>query len=137
MLYAALASLCILAQVAPPSNSIAERIDRFVREEMAAQHIPGAAVAVIKNGVTLRAEGYGVANIEHCVPAQRESVFQSGSLGKQLTAAGIMMLVERDKLDLAESPARLHRERAPLFTASLPRRHRPGKHFQYSKHSSA
>ena len=35
MLYATLASLCILAQVAPPSNSIDERIDRFVREEMA------------------------------------------------------------------------------------------------------
>jgi len=167
MLYATLASLCILAQVAPPSNSIDERIDRFVRGEMAAQHIPGAAVAVIKNGVTLRAEGYGVANIEHCVPAQRESVFQSGSLGKQFTAAGIMMLVERDKLDLNDpiarhlpSPARwgsitvrhllTHTSGLPddefvlnlrrdytenqlaLFIASLPRRYRPGKHFQYS-----
>jgi CubicO group peptidase (beta-lactamase class C family) len=167
MLYATLASLCILAQVAPPSNSIDEQIDRFVRGEMAAQHIPGAAVAVIKNGVTLRAEGYGVANIEHCVPAQRESVFQSGSLGKQFTAAGIMMLVERDKLDLNDpiarhlpSPARwgsitvrhllTHTSGLPddefvlnlrrdytenelaLFTASLPRRYRPGKHFQYS-----
>ena len=167
MLYATLASLCILAQVAPPPNSIDERIDRFVREEMAAQHIPGAAIAVIKNGVTLRAEGYGVTNIEHCVPAQRESVFQSGSLGKQFTAAGIMVLVERDKLDLNDpiarhlpSPARwgsitvrhllTHTSGLPddelvlnlrrdytenelaLFTASLPRRHRPGKHFQYS-----
>jgi hypothetical protein len=46
MLYATLASLCILAQVAPPPNSIDERIDRFVREELAAQHIPGAAIAV-------------------------------------------------------------------------------------------
>ena len=106
MLSATLAFLCILAQVAPPPNSIDERIDRFVREEMAAQHIPGAAIAVIKNGVTLRAEGYGVTNIEHCVPAQRESVFQSGSLGKQFTAAAIMMLVERDKLDLNDPIAR-------------------------------
>jgi CubicO group peptidase (beta-lactamase class C family) len=48
MLYATLASLCVLAQVTPPSHSIDERIDRFVRQEMAAQHIPGAAVAVIK-----------------------------------------------------------------------------------------
>jgi len=167
MLYATLASLCILAQVAPPPNSIDERIDRFVRGEMAAQHIPGAAVAVIKNGLTLRAEGYGVANIEHCVPAQRESVFQSGSLGKQFTAAAIMMLVERDKLDLKRSdspPPSLSRamgidhvrhllthtsglpddelvrnlrrdyteNELALFTASLPRRYRPGKHFQYS-----
>lgn len=167
MLYATLASLCILAQVAPPPNSIDERIDRFVREELAAQHIPGAAIAVIKNGVTLRAEGYGVTNIEHCVPAQRESVFQSGSLGKQFTAAAIMMLVERDKLDLNDpiarhlpSPARwgsitvrhllTHTSGLPddelvlnlrrdytenelaLFTALLPRRYRPGKHFQYS-----
>ena len=165
MLYAPLAWLCILAQVAPPSNTIDERIDRFVREEMVRQHIPGAAVAVIKNGVTLRAEGYGVANIEHCVPAQRESVFQSGSLGKQFTAAGIMVLVERGKLDLDDPIARhlpfparwgsitvrhllTHTSGLPddelvlnlrrdytenelaLFAASLPRRYRPGKHFQ-------
>jgi CubicO group peptidase (beta-lactamase class C family) len=86
MLHATLASLCILAQVAPASNSIDERIDRFVREEMAGQHIPGAAVAVIKNGVTLRAEGYGVANIGTVCP-RKEKRFQSGSL-KQFTAAG-------------------------------------------------
>jgi CubicO group peptidase (beta-lactamase class C family) len=167
MLYATLASLCVLAQVAAPSNSIDERIDRFVREEMAGQQIPGTAVAVIKNGITLRAEGYGVANIEHCAPTQRESVFQSGSMGKQFTAAAIMLLVERGKLGLDDpiarylpSPARwgsitvrhllTHTSGLPddetvltlrrdyteneiaLFTASLPRRYRPGRHFQYS-----
>ena len=88
MLYTTLASLCILAQVAPPSNSIDERIDRFVRGEMAAQHIPGAAVAVIKDGVTLRAEGYGVANIEHCVPAQERAFFNPDRWGNNLRRPG-------------------------------------------------
>ena len=167
MLFAALASLCVLAPTAAPSSSIEARIDRTVREEISRRQIPGAAVAVIKNGVTLRAEGYGIANIEHCVNVQRESVFQSGSLGKQFTAAGIMLLVDKGKLDLDNpiarylpSPARwgsitvrhllTHTSGLPddevvlnlwrdytegelaQLTAALPRRYRPGQHYQYS-----
>ena len=72
MLYAPLASLCILAQVAPPSNSIDERIDRSASEEMVGQPIPGAAVAVIKNEVTLRAEGSPRQHRALCARAKRE-----------------------------------------------------------------
>jgi N-acyl-D-amino-acid deacylase len=78
-------------------------VDTIVRTEMAKQRIPGVAVAVIRNGETIKAEGYGEANVEHHVPVTPETIFQSGSLGKQFTAAVVMTLVDEGKLALTDS----------------------------------
>ena len=70
---------------------------------MARQRIPGLALLVSSEGKTLKAQGYGLANIELQVAVKPETVFQSGSVGKQFTAAAIMMLVEDGKLKLDDS----------------------------------
>ena len=80
-----------------------DRIDALVREEMARQRIPGVALAVVSRGEVVKAQGYGQANVEHAVPVSAETIFQSGSLGKQFTAALVMLLVEEGKLALDAS----------------------------------
>src|SRR5688500_20246142 len=65
---------------------------------MKAQQIPGVSLAVIKDGQIVLAKGYGLANVEHQVPAKAETIFQSGSMGKQFTATAVMMLMEDGKL---------------------------------------
>ena len=90
---------------ATPSDSIL-KIDRFVFAEMSRQKIPGMALAVVKNGQVVLAKGYGFANIEHQVPVTTHSIFQSGSIGKQFTAAAIMLLEEHGKLHLDDKIAR-------------------------------
>jgi CubicO group peptidase (beta-lactamase class C family) len=45
-------------------------------------------------------KGYGLANVEHQVPVKPETIFQSGSMGKQFTSTLIMMLVEQGKISL-------------------------------------
>ena len=75
-------------------------IERFVRSEMSRQKIPGVAVAVIRKGETVAAQGFGLANVEHQVPVTRETIFQSGSVGKQFTAVAAMLLVEDGRLAL-------------------------------------
>jgi CubicO group peptidase (beta-lactamase class C family) len=82
------------------------KIDRFVSGEMSRQKIPGMAVAVVKNGEAVVAKGYGFANLEHQVPVTTHSIFQSGSVGKQFTAAAIVQLEERGKLRLDDNIAR-------------------------------
>ena len=67
---------------------------------MQRQHIPGLSLLVAKNGQTVLAEGFGLANIELQVPVKPETVFQSGSVGKQFTATAVMMLVEQGKVGL-------------------------------------
>ena len=59
-----------------------------------------------KNGEVVLAKGYGFANIEHEVPVTTHSIFQSGSVGKQFTAAAIVLLEEQGKLRLDDQIAR-------------------------------
>jgi CubicO group peptidase (beta-lactamase class C family) len=92
----------------------ADQADRIVEEEMQKQHIPGAAVAVLRDGRPIKLRGYGVANLEHNVPATAESVFKVGSIGKQFVAAGILLLVKDGKLSLDDSITK-YLEDAPAY----------------------
>ena len=82
------------------------RIEVVVREEMTRQKIPGVSVAVVRAGTVVVARGFGYANIEHLVPVTPDTVFQSGSVGKQFTATLIMMLVEQGRVALDDSVAK-------------------------------
>lgn len=78
----------------------ADQVDNYVRTVMTERHIPGAAIAVIDKGKVVKIQGYGVASLEHNVPVTLETVFEIGSVSKQMTAAAIMLLVEDEKIDL-------------------------------------
>lgn len=80
----------------------ADKVDDFVRSRLAERNIPGAAVAVIKNGKIIKTKGYGVASVEFNVPVTTETVFEIGSVSKQITAAGIILLMEDGKVNLDE-----------------------------------
>lgn len=80
----------------------ADAVDDYVRAQLAERHIPGAAIAVVKNGKVIKTAGYGVASIEFNIPVTPETEFEIGSVSKQFTAAGIMLLVEDGKVNLDE-----------------------------------
>jgi len=95
------ASTLLLATAAAQSSSAgSDAIGEYVRAEMQKQHIPGLSVLVSKGGQIVRAEGFGLSNVELQVPVKPETVFQSGSMGKQFTATAVMMLVEEGKVGL-------------------------------------
>ncbi|HEX8368683.1 MAG TPA: serine hydrolase domain-containing protein [Pyrinomonadaceae bacterium] len=77
----------------------ADEVDKYVRAQLAERHIPGASIAVIKNGRVVKTEGYGLASVEFNVPVTKETVFEIGSVSKQMTAAAIMLLVEKGKIN--------------------------------------
>jgi CubicO group peptidase (beta-lactamase class C family) len=79
-----------------------DRVDSCIAAQMSNRHIPGLALAVIRNGVPVKVKGYGLANIELNVPVNPQTVFQSGSVGKQFTAMLVMLLVEQGKINLDE-----------------------------------
>lgn len=86
------------AEVQTASTTAA--VTEYVKAEMQRQHIPGMSLLVVKAGKIVRAEGFGLANVELQVPVKPETVFQSGSVGKQFTATAVMMLVEEGKIGL-------------------------------------
>lgn len=99
----ALFLLLVLCSFVP---AYADKVDDYVRAQLQERHIPGAAVAVIKNGQIVKAAGYGLASVEFNVPATEETVFEIGSISKQITAAAIMLLVEEGKVSLDERISR-------------------------------
>ena len=84
----------------------ASKVDEFVKSEMSKQNIPGLTMAVVKDGKILKANGYGIANVELNVPAKTETVYKIGSVSKQFIASGIMLLAEDGKLSIDDKVSR-------------------------------
>jgi CubicO group peptidase (beta-lactamase class C family) len=105
-IYCVSAISCVCASALPTSQLTPEQvasIDRFVAAEMGREHVPGLAIGIYSRGQILLAKGYGLANVELNVAVKPETVFQSGSVGKQFVSAAIMMLVEEGKIALDDS----------------------------------
>ena len=103
-------------------QAINTRVDEYVNSEMQKQRIPGLSLAVIKDGQVIMAKGYGLANVELQVAVRPETIFQSGSMGKQFTATAVMMLVEEGKLSLGDSITKYFTD-APAIWQNITVRH--------------
>ena len=114
--------LLLTTPLARAQDALSARIDRFVGEEMQRQHVPGVGVAVIQRGQVIKVQGYGVSNLEHRVAVTPETMFQSGSLGKQFTAMAVMLQVEDGKLALSDSIAKFFPD-APATWRAITVRH--------------
>ncbi len=76
-------------------------LDGFFARNMAEHHIAGAAIAVVKDGRLFFRKGYGYADVENKIPVDPDqTIFRTGSVGKNFTWTAVMQLVEQGKLDL-------------------------------------
>ncbi len=78
----------------------ADQVDKYLKSQMQEHRIPGLALKIIRNGKTIKTAAYGLANLELSVPVKPETVFEIGSVTKQFTAAGILMLAQEGKLSV-------------------------------------
>jgi len=62
--------------------------------------VPGIAVAVVKDGKVVLAEGYGKRNLESGAPVTADTLFAIASNTKAFTAASLSILADRGKLDM-------------------------------------
>jgi N-acyl-D-aspartate/D-glutamate deacylase/CubicO group peptidase (beta-lactamase class C family) len=92
-----------------------DAIDAIVRAQMAAQRVPGMAVAVVRRGEVIKAAGYGLANVEHNSPVTADTIFQSGSVGKQFTAAAVMLQVEDGRIALTDPLTKFFPDAPPIW----------------------
>jgi CubicO group peptidase (beta-lactamase class C family) len=71
-------------------------------EEFAAKHIgtssPGMSVAIVKNGKTLYAGGFGMAEMGGNIPMHARSLVRVGSLSKLFTTTAVLQLRDSGKL---------------------------------------
>jgi CubicO group peptidase (beta-lactamase class C family) len=87
-----------ISRAIPPS--VAVKIDAVAKQEVDLGHVAGASVAVLRSGQLVFSKGYGRSNLELAAPVTATTVFRIGSLTKQFTAAGILLLAEHGKLKI-------------------------------------
>jgi CubicO group peptidase (beta-lactamase class C family) len=80
-------------------------LDLLITDYLTRYQIPGLSVAVANRGVLRHAAGYGFANLEHQSRATPDTIYQTASVGKQFTAALILLLAERGMVGIEETIA--------------------------------
>jgi CubicO group peptidase (beta-lactamase class C family) len=83
---------------------------------------PGCAVGVSLNGETVFEKALGLAEMEHNIPNTPQTIFESGSVAKQFTAAAVVLLAQEGKLSL-DDPVKKYIPELPDYGAPLTIRH--------------
>jgi len=102
----------------PEPGSLEQRLDLLVEQleqQREALHVPGMAIAVVKDDEVVLAHGFGVSNIETKTPVTPETIFAIGSSTKAFTATLVGMLVDEGKMDW-DSPIT---DYLPYFTLNI------------------
>jgi len=85
-------------------------------------HTPGCAVGVARNGTTILARGYGMADLESGTPITSQTILESGSVAKQFTATAILLLVGEGKIRL-DDDVRKYVPELPQYARTITIRH--------------
>ena len=83
---------------------------------------PGCAVGVSLDGQTVFEKAFGLAEMEHNIPNTPQTIFESGSVAKQFTAAALVLLQQDGKLKL-DDPVRKYIPELPDYGKPLTIRH--------------
>jgi CubicO group peptidase (beta-lactamase class C family) len=115
--------LCLLVAGTNSSaqKELADKVDR-VFAEWNTTSSPGCALAVVKDGHIVYEHGYGMANLELGIAITPQSVFDIGSISKQITAMAILLLAQEHKLSL-DDDVRKYLPEIPDYGASITIRH--------------
>ncbi|MCI0745418.1 MAG: beta-lactamase family protein [Verrucomicrobia subdivision 3 bacterium] len=89
-------------------GTFADDLDRYVEQRLKRNNVPGASIAVLRDGRIINARGYGLADVELEVPATERTVYQWASVTKQFTAAAAMLLIQDGKLKLDDRLSRFY-----------------------------
>ena len=93
------ATLLVSAHFAAAANDPVADLDAFITRALKEYQVPGAAVAVVRDGKVSLLKGYGVRNATKAGAVDENTIFQLASVTKTLTAAAAATVVDEDKLD--------------------------------------
>jgi CubicO group peptidase (beta-lactamase class C family) len=103
-----LAACAVRVVLAPEPASAADfdATDMIMLSLMSTYDVPGAALALVKDGRIVLERGYGFRDLAAHAPVTTATLFNIGSISKSFTALGIAQLVDQHQLDLDMSVTR-------------------------------
>ncbi len=87
-------------------NTELDQLKRTLRASIDHNEIAGANLMIVKDGQEIFYHEDGLADREAGLPIQRDSIFRMYSMTKPVTAAAVMILMERGQIDLFEPVSR-------------------------------
>lgn len=84
---------------AAAANDPVAELDAFINEALNEYQVPGAAVAVVRDGKVALVKGYGVRDVSKPGAVDENTIFQLASVTKTITAAAAATVVDEGKLD--------------------------------------
>ena len=117
-----IAAICISIPLnAQLSNSQTNKIDSLFLDWNAPDQ-PGGAIGIMLNGKTVFSKAYGLASLEYQIPNTPGTIFNTGSVSKQFTAMGIVLLEQQGKISV-DDDIRTHLPELPEFEETITIRH--------------
>ncbi len=114
--------LALAALAAAATGAHADPIDDYLASQMAANHIPGLALAVVRDGRVLKSASYGQAQLEWNAPVGSDTAFQLASATKLFTGVLLLRLQDEGRLRL-DDPVSRHLPEAPDAWREVTLRH--------------
>jgi CubicO group peptidase (beta-lactamase class C family) len=98
-LFAAASLLCGYSVATAAVNDPVAELDAFITRTLKEYQVPGAAVAVVRDGKVSLVKGYGVRDVTKAYAVDANTIFQLASVTKTLTATASATVVDEGKLD--------------------------------------
>lgn len=95
--------------VATREAAMERRLDAGVARIFDSSRVAGLSVAVSERGRVVVSKGYGLANLQRHTATTGDTIYRTGSIGKQFTAAAVLRLAEQGRLSLDDPVARFLR----------------------------
>ena len=73
-------------------------LDQFINSSMKDWKVPGASVAIVRDGAVVYMKGFGVRDVRTNQAVTADTLFDIGSCTKAFTAAAVAMLVDEGKM---------------------------------------
>ncbi len=108
----------VIKTAAPAAASLEQRINRLaeqLEQRRKDLHIPGMAIAVVKDDEVILVRGSGLADLKNETPVTPETIFAIGSITKSFTATLVGMLVDEGEMGW-DDPVTEH---IPYFTLNV------------------
>jgi CubicO group peptidase (beta-lactamase class C family) len=114
----------VTAAQVPTKEKVVAGADRAFEKVLKAYvaPAPGCAAAVSLKGETVFEKAFGLADLEHNVANTPQTIFESGSVAKQFTAAALVLLQQDGKLSI-DDPVRKYIPELPDYGSPLTIRH--------------
>jgi CubicO group peptidase (beta-lactamase class C family) len=116
--------VCLFLAACSPdalADALTDKVDRIFVDWNTTSS-PGCALAVVKDGRMIYEHGYGMANLELGIAISPQSVFDIGSVSKEITALAILLLVQDGKLML-DDDVRKYLPEMPDYGSKITLRH--------------